>query len=111
MTDDNDTRLDAPAVLRLSRRLTGASDALAKSSFEDLDVPWTAFGDLPAAHRMATLHEQAHRLASAANAADVVKLSEFGTGLKASVEYLDDADREAQLNLARIAEAEPEGGW
>lgn len=111
MSDDKEIRLDAPKVLRVARRLDVASDTLAKSKFDDLNVPAGAFGDLPVSRRLAALHAEAHRLASVANGEDVDKLSEFGAGVRASVEYLDDADREARVNLARLGRAEPEGGW
>ncbi|GAB2870716.1 hypothetical protein [Nocardioides pacificus] len=111
MTDDKNTRLDPPEVLRVARRLRGASDDLAKSKFDDVNMPAGAFGGLPVAQRLQRLHDEAQRLNALANTADVEKLSEFSIGVKASVEYLDDADREAEVNLARLARAEPEGGW
>lgn len=111
MSEEKNTRLDAAEVLRVARRLRRASDALAESKFDDLSMPAGAFGGLPAARRLERLHDEAQRLNALANSADVEKLSEFSVGVKASVEYLDDADREAEVNFARLARAEPEGGW
>lgn len=109
--DDKNIRLDGPEVLRISRRLAKTSDRLAASDFADIDLPDGAFGNLPAARRLERLHTRAHRRAARLNAEDVVKLSEFSEGLRDSVEYLDTADQDARLDLRRLAESTPEGGW